>query len=103
MRGLAVGPEAALVAFGQGRAVAVWDGRTGAVVSELHGHTGDVTAVAFSRDGRLLASAGEDGVVRTWDVATAREVGKLEGHAGTAHTAPRLEDDAPSKASAAAA
>ncbi len=50
------------------------------VVKRLHGHVDGVHAVAFSPDGKLLASAGADGSVRLWNVATGMEVRKLEGH-----------------------
>ena len=42
-----------------------------------------VMSVAFSRDGEMLASGGEDGTVKLWDVRTKQELSTLKGHAAT--------------------
>jgi WD40 repeat protein len=46
----------------------------------LRGHTGPVSSVAFSGDGKALASGGADTTIKLWDLATGREKASLKGH-----------------------
>jgi WD40 repeat protein len=46
----------------------------------LTGHTDGVMGVAFSPDGKWLASSGADQTVRIWDAITGQEVRTLKGH-----------------------
>jgi RNA polymerase sigma factor (sigma-70 family) len=50
---------------------------------EVLRHPSAVRHVAFSPDGKQIATATEDGIVRIWDAATGKEVRRLEGKRGS--------------------
>ncbi|MDQ2920644.1 MAG: caspase family protein, partial [Acidobacteriota bacterium] len=60
--------------------VVLWDVSTGQELGALKGHGKGVTSVAFSSDGRLLASGSTDNTIRIWDLATKSELRTLTGH-----------------------
>ena len=60
--------------------VRIWDVASGREIGTLKGHGRAVDKVAFSRDGKLLATGSTDNTIKIWDVATKRELSTLTGH-----------------------
>ena len=52
--------------------IRLWDTHTGKIKTTLEGHTQRVTSVAFSPNGKMLASGELDGVIRLWNINTGK-------------------------------
>jgi len=89
----AVSPASELAAFGQDDgSVKLVDLHSGAVRSMDRRATANVVGVAFSRDGKVVATTSDDGTVDVWDVPTASLRETFTGHSGAA-TSPVFSPD----------
>jgi RNA polymerase sigma factor (sigma-70 family) len=84
-RPIAISPEGQFVAGGKEKEFVagkqkeatifyLWDATTGKLLRRFMGHTGEVSALAFSPDGKLVASCSADRTARIWDTATGKEL-----------------------------
>jgi WD40 repeat protein/DNA-binding SARP family transcriptional activator len=59
-------------------AIEIWDVTSGENVLTLNGHNRGTVAVAFSKDGAYLISAGRDAKIRMWNVVDGKELVTLD-------------------------
>lgn len=76
----AVSPDNRRNAVGEDKSIRIFDVATGKELIRIQAHTAKVTALAFSPDGKLLASGGDDKTARVYDAATGRALVVLNGH-----------------------
>lgn len=83
-RWLAAGAGESACAAGTGQCdILLWDLRGSDSPHRLHGHEQFVAALAFSPDGRLLASGGDDQSVQLWSTDSGEPLASMEGHRDT--------------------
>ncbi|MBI5815968.1 MAG: protein kinase [Nitrospinae bacterium] len=66
--------------------IRVWDLESGSQRKSLAGHTGSVTSVNPSPNGRTAVSSGYDRTVRLWDLRTGRVIRTFEGFGGVVNS-----------------
>jgi WD40 repeat protein len=80
VKSVAFSPDGKKLAAASAGLIELWDLGSRAKVHDLRAHESFVNAVAFSPNGRWLASGGNDGTIRLWDPATGKLAMPLYGH-----------------------
>jgi RNA polymerase sigma factor (sigma-70 family) len=60
--------------------IRLWETATGKELRALKGHGPPVSSVAFSPDGKILASASADQMIRLWEMTTGKEIRAIQGY-----------------------
>jgi WD40 repeat protein len=71
-------PDSKQIASVNEQTVKLSDAASGRDISTLKAHTGEVIAIAYSSDGRQLATASADKTIRIWDTTTAITTGRAD-------------------------
>jgi WD40 repeat protein len=82
---IAHSPDGNLLAYSLANDVHVVGSESGQTHHVLQGHSASILQIAFSPDGRFLATAASDRSIRIWDCQTGDEVWSETAHANAVH------------------
>lgn len=73
-------PDGKTLASGDDKIIRLWDLNTQKVLATLSEHSQAVKSVAYSSDGKILATASDDQTIKLWDLNQFQEICTLVGH-----------------------
>src|SRR5439155_15442803 len=65
---------------GANKVVRIWDVESGKEVKQMKGHKATIKALAYSNDGAVIVSAGDDHLVRLFKAGDGSEIATYQGH-----------------------
>ena len=68
LRGMALSPNGKLLAIVRANTVQIWKIETAQLVARFRDHGDDVDCLAFSHDGKMLATGSADKTIKIWDM-----------------------------------
>ncbi len=79
-RGNDISPRGDLALSHGDGGLTLWNAASNWSPARLSAHRRAVSGTAFTPDGRIMATGGEEGLAKLWDVATHREIVSFKGH-----------------------
>ncbi|OUL35397.1 serine/threonine protein kinase [Nostoc sp. T09] len=73
-------PDSKTLASGDDKIIRLWDLNTQKILATLSGHSQAVKSLAYSPDGKILATASDDNTIKLWDLNQFQEICTLVGH-----------------------